>query len=74
MGRGRADEKSRTDQVEHQIEGAVAIESSELRQCERDQDQNRACHLEQEIDHLDRPLDTGIRIFSVTWFLMIRSS
>jgi hypothetical protein len=44
----------------------VAIESPELRQRERYQNQDRARHLEHELDHPDRPLDADLRGFSLT--------
>jgi hypothetical protein len=45
-----------------------------LRQRERHQDQNRARHFDQEVDHPDCPLDTEFRIFSTSAFLMSRAS
>jgi hypothetical protein len=50
----------------------VAIESSKLRQRERHQDQNRARHFDQEVDHPDRPPDTEFPIVSISAFLMSR--
>ena len=74
MGRRRSGEERRTHQIEHQIKGAVAIESTKLRQRECHQNQDRARHLEQEIDHPDRLLDTGFRIVSMSAFLITRVS
>src|SRR5215213_1833473 len=50
--------------------GAAAIESPKLRRCEGHQNQNRACHLDEEVGHSDRPLDTGLRILSMLGGLM----
>ena len=66
MGRGYAGEERGAYQIEHQAECVDAIESPELRQREGHQNQDRARHLEQEIDHPDRPLDTEFRILPVT--------
>ena len=41
---------------------------------ERHQDQDRTCHLEQEVAHSDRPLDTVISILSMTALFMIDTS
>ena len=66
-------ENSRTHQIEHQVGGAVAIESP-VAPARRPPDQDRTRHLEQEVDHSDRPLDTVVRICSMTALFMIGTS
>ena len=74
VGCGRASEQSRTHQIQDEIERAMAIESPKLRQREGHQDQDRARHLEHEVDHADGPRDPGFRILPVMGFLMIGTS
>ena len=74
VGCGRASEQSRTHQIQDEIERAMAIESPKLRQREGHQDQDRARHLEHEVDHADGPQVPGVRMFPMIGLLTIGTS